>query len=115
MTNYTIDAEGKALGRVASEAAAYLIGKSNVSFVKNVAPNVSVTITNAGKTFIRESKALTSIYQRYSGYPGGLKSPTLKDVIAKKGIGEAYKLTIKGMLPKNKLQTKMLSHLKVVE
>lgn len=113
--HYTLDAEGKTLGRVASEAARLLLGKATTSFVKNAVPNITVTIKNAGKTFIRESKALSSTYDRYSGYPGGLTKTPLKELIIKKGIGEAYKLTIKGMLPKNKLQTKVLSHLKVTE
>ncbi len=113
MTHYSIDAEGKTLGRVSSEAARLLMGKASVSFARNVVPNVSVTIVNAGKTYIRESKMLSETYARYSGYPGGLKLPTLRDVIASKGIGEAYRLTVRGMLPKNKLQSKMLARLKV--
>jgi large subunit ribosomal protein L13 len=112
---YVIDAKNRTIGRVASEAAMALMGKKRTDFAKNVVAPVTVTITNAAKTAIPESKLKAKEYQRYSGYPGGLKTATLEEVIAKKGYTMVYRTAIKGMLPKNKLQDRMLKNLKVTD
>jgi large subunit ribosomal protein L13 len=70
-----------------------------------------VTIDNASKLLIREPKKDQKTYTRYSGYPGGLKSATLREVIAKKGHTEVLRLAVKGMLPKNKLQSVRMKNL----
>ncbi len=112
---YTLDAENKAVGRVATEAAVLLMGKNMPNFQRNVAPEVTVTITNTSKAKIDPKKRGQKTYSRYSGYPGGLKQPTMDDLIAKKGYGEVFREAVSGMLPKNKLRTIMLKNLKVTE
>lgn len=112
---YIINAEGKKIGRVATEAAVLLMGKNNADFKRNSNPEVTVEITNASKAQIDEKKMLQKRYSRYSGYPGGLKQPTMKQVSSKKGFGELFKNAISGMLPKNKLRNRMMNNLKVSE
>jgi large subunit ribosomal protein L13 len=112
---YTIDATGKKLGRVASEAAKFLIGKNLTSFVRNAHPVVTVNITNVSKADISEKKLREKTHARYSLYPGGLVKEPLAKTIEKKGYSEIFRMAIKGMLPKNKLQTPMLKNLNITE
>lgn len=112
---YTIDAAGKKLGRVASEAAKLLIGKNLTTFVRNSHPDVSVTIVNCSKVDITDKKLKNAYHARYSLYPGGLVKEKIEKTVEKKGYGEIFKLAVKGMLPKNKLQTPMLKNLTVTE
>jgi large subunit ribosomal protein L13 len=112
---YTIDAQGKSLGRVATEVASILMGKNTTSFARHIAPDVTVRIVNASKATISDKKKGEKVYTRYSGYPGGLKSETLGHVIDRKGYSEAFRRAIKGMLPKNRLQPVMLKHLTIEE
>jgi large subunit ribosomal protein L13 len=112
---YTLDAQGKSVGRVATEAAMKLMGKNTPAYKPNVAPDVSVRIVNAAQANISEKKKDEKTYERYSGYPGGLKSSTMGEVIAKKGYAEVFRMAVKGMLPKNKLQAVMMKHLTVEE
>ena len=111
---YTIDATGKRLGIVATEAATYLIGKNLPTFAKNVAPDVLVTIENAAQLDIPE-KRKKDIYQSYSGYPGGRREETLEHLGERLGYAEVVRRTVKGMLPKNKLQTVRMKNLVVTE
>lgn len=112
---YTIDASGRTIGRVAAEAASVLIGKNTTSFVRNKAPEISVTVTNCGKAKVTEKKQKQTLFHTYSGYPGGLKEKRLEEVAAKKGMKEVMLIAITGMLPKNKLQAVMLKNLIVSE
>lgn len=113
---YTLDATNKSLGRIATEAAALLIGKNTTSFVKNATPGITVTIINASKiTIPNQNKLLEKTYNSFSGYPGGLKQSTMAHVVSTKGYSEVMKQAVKGMLPKNKLQTDLMKHLKVSE
>lgn len=112
---YTIDAENKKIGRVATEAAVYLMGKNNPDFKRNVVPQVTVEIKNGSKVSLDDKKLTQKTYSRYSGYPGGLKQPTQKQVLDKKGVGELFKEAVWGMLPKNKLRSKMILNLIVTE
>jgi large subunit ribosomal protein L13 len=113
---YTIDATNKSLGRVATEAAAILMGKNNTDFVRNATPNVAVTITNASKIVIpNQKKLLEKTYNSFSGYPGGLKQSTMAHVVSTKGYSEVMRQAVKGMLPKNKLQSSLMKNLKVSE
>ena len=112
---HIIDATNKSLGRVASAAAVLLMGKNNESFVRNRAPKVSVHITNASKANLTEKKRKEKKYMTYSGYPGGLKSKSLEELIIKKGSAEAFRKAVKGMLPKNKLAKVMMKNLKITE
>jgi len=112
---YTLDASNKAVGRVATEAAVYLMGKNLTTFKRNEIPNVEVVITNASKAKIHDKKLSQKTYARYSGYPGGLRKPTMADVIEKKGISEIFTEAVYGMLPKNKLRAKMIKNLKITK
>jgi len=111
----TIDATGKKLGRVASEAAIFLIGKDKADYARNKVSGVAVEIVNASKADINEKKLLDDKYVRYSGYPGGIKSPTMKNVIQKKGYTEIFTLAVYGMIPSNKLRAKIMKNLTVKE
>lgn len=112
---YTIDASGKKLGRVASEVAKLLIGKNLTNFARNTYPNVTVNLVNTSKVDISEKKLKNKTHSRYSGFPGGLVKETLEKTISKKGYSEIFRLAVKGMLPKNKLQTPMLKNLVISE
>ena len=112
---YTLDAEGKKIGRVATAAAVYLMGKNLTTFRRNAIPNVIVEIKNTSKALINEKKKSEKTYSKYSGYPGGLKKPTMEMVLQKKGYSEIFKEAVRGMLPKNKLRSKMMNNLIVKE
>jgi large subunit ribosomal protein L13 len=111
---YTIDASGKRLGKVATEAASYLLGKNTTSQARNTTSAVTVHIVNASKLDITLKK-MEEIYQTYSGYPGGRKVETAAHLGTRRGYGEVVRRTVKGMLPKNKLQTIRMKNLKVTE
>lgn len=113
MLKYIIDAQGKKLGRIASEAAALLRGKSSVSFKPNEIPPVSVEIVNASRLEIHEKKFTGMKYRRYSGYPGGLKEMSLREFLDKKGFPELLRKTILRMLPRNTLRSRLIKHLTV--
>ncbi|MDP3958027.1 MAG: 50S ribosomal protein L13 [bacterium] len=115
MEKYTIDANGKSVGRIATEAALCLMGKKQSGFKKNVVHDVEVKVVNASKLRIPAKKLSQKTYTRYSGYPGGLKQPTMAEVIEKKGVGEVVRHAIHGMLPKNTLRPKRMKRLTVIE
>lgn len=108
---HTLDAKNMKLGRVASKAAHFLMGKDTPSFARNKVANVSVEIVNASKADIREKKMLEKKYITYSGYPGGLKTQKMKEIVAKKGIEEVFKLAVYGMLPPNRLRARVIKNL----
>lgn len=110
-TAHTIDATDRMLGRVASEAAHALLGKRSVNFSKNQALPVTVTINNASKMHLPSRRTKGKIYTRYSGYPGGLYSMSMAEMIIKKGIAEVVKKTVDGMIPRNKLRKPRMKNL----
>jgi large subunit ribosomal protein L13 len=112
---YTIDAKGKKLGRVAQEAASILMGKNTPAFERNVVADHKVAIINASLADIDVTKLETKEYDSYSGHPGGLKMEKMKRVVEKKGYGEAFRLAIEGMLPANRIAKQMMKNLKVTE
>ena len=112
---HTIDAKGKALGRVASEAARVLLGKDSAAVRKNVVAGVTVRVINASGLNLTDKKKVQMTYHSHSGYPGSDRADMLKDVIAKKGYGEAVKRAVKGMLPGNTLRDKRMKNLIVEE
>jgi len=114
-TTHTIDATDRTLGRVASEAAHALLGKRSVHFAKNQAQPVTVTINNAGKLHLPARRTAGKIYTRYTGYPGGLREMSMKDMITKKGIAEVVKKTVEGMIPRNKLRGPRMKNLVINE
>lgn len=110
-----IDAKGKKLGRIASQAASFLIGKNLTSQQRNAIPDVSVKVANVSKLQIDHKKKKEKSYASFSGYPGGLKKENMEKLIARKGFGEILKLAIYGMLPSNKLRSKMMKNLIITE
>ena len=115
MQKFTLDAENKKVGRVASEAAKLLMGKQTTSFVRNVAPDIHVEIINAAKADVPLKRRATVLKARASGYPSGMKIETVEQVINKKGMGELFHKAVSGMLPRNKLRSIMIKNLKITE
>jgi large subunit ribosomal protein L13 len=112
---FTIDAQGKMVGRIASEAAHILMGKNNPTFEKNTASSNRVRIINAGKAVVSEKKQEEVTYARYSGYPGGFKEDKMSDIIAKNGVRDIIERAVHGMIPNNKLKKEVMKHLVVSE
>ncbi|MFN3188639.1 MAG: uL13 family ribosomal protein [Candidatus Paceibacteria bacterium] len=112
--NYDIDAKGKRLGKVATEAASVLMGKNTTKFAKHIAQDVTVTIINASKLDISEKKS-TEEYQSFSGYPGGRKVETLGHLGTRRGYSEVLRRSIAGMIPNNKLKKPRLKNLIISE
>jgi large subunit ribosomal protein L13 len=111
MKEYTIDAKGRALGRVASEAAAILRGKNDASFQENIAPDIKLTVLNVNEIKLTGQKSKQKEYKTYAGYPGSLKATPIERAIGKKGKAFVFKTAVLGMLPKSKLQIKMIKNL----
>lgn len=111
---YTIDALGKRLGRVATDAARTLLGKRSPSMKKNEVAEVTVRIINASKLDISEKRG-NEEFQTYSGYPGGRRVETLEHLGERRGYAEVMRRVVAGMLPKNKLHAKRMKNLEVTE
>ncbi len=114
LREYTIDATGKRLGDVLTEASRYLLGKDSPDFARHVAAPVKVSIINASKLDIPEHKK-REIYQRYSGYQSGRKEETLEHLANRLGYAEVVKRSVYGMLPSNRLRKVRLKNLMVTE
>ena len=109
---HVIDADQKALGRLAAQVARVLMGKHKPSYTPFLDTGDHVVVLNAAKVRLTGKKEEQKLYRRHSGYPGGLVETQARDVRAKrpqKMVEEA----IKGMLPKNKLGKHMYRKLKV--
>lgn len=111
---YTVDAKGKRLGKVATEAASILIGKDRPDFAKNAVAPVLVKVVNASLMDIPEGRK-DEVYKSYSGYPSGQKEETLEHLGKRLGYSEVVRRTVNGMLPKNKLQKVLMKNLVVSE
>jgi large subunit ribosomal protein L13 len=109
---HTIDASGKAIGRIASEAVIILRGKNKPEYQPNVDAGDSVTVTNISQAKFTGAKFTDKMYYHFSGYPGGLKATALKDLFAK-NPGEVLKKAVQGMLPRNKMRAPMLKRLTI--
>lgn len=112
---YTIDAQGKKIGRIASEAAAMLSGKNLTSFARNKASGATVEIINASRADITAKKKQNDIYVTYTGHRGGLNKATLGEVIEKAGMAEVFRRAVYGMLPSNKLRAERIKNLTIKE
>jgi len=110
--SHIFDAEGKVLGRMATEIAKLLSGKGKIDYVPNIDGGDFVTVVNSDKIYVTGSKLDKKIYYRFSGYPGGISAIALKDQL-KKDSTKVIKGAVNGMLPKNKLRDKMMLRLKV--
>ena len=109
---YVIDAEGKTLGRLASEAASILRGKKKPIYTPHVDCGDYVIIVNAEKVEVTGKKRKEKIYKRHTGYPGGLKEITFEKLLARKPE-EILRHAVKGMLPKGPLGREMAKKLKI--
>lgn len=109
---YVIDAEGKTLGRLATEAASILRGKRKPIFTPHVDTGDYVIIINAEKVEVTGKKRQEKIYKHHTGYPGGLREVTFEKLQAKKPE-EIIRHAVKGMMPKGKLGRQMYKKLKV--
>ena len=109
---YVVDAEGKPLGRLASEVAKVLRGKHKPDYTPHVDTGDHVIILNAEKVVLTGKKLDNKIYRHHSLYPGGLKEIKYRQFMATKPE-KAVELAVKGMLPKNSLGRAMFRKLKV--
>ena len=109
---YVIDAGGKTLGRLASEAASILRGKNKPVFTPHIDTGDYVIIINAEKVQVTGKKRKEKIYKRHTGYPGGLREITFEKLQAK-APGEIIRHAVKGMMPNGKLGRQMFKKLKV--
>lgn len=109
---YVVDAEGKTLGRLASEVASILRGKHKPTYTPHVDTGDHVIILNAAKIELTGNKLNDKIYYRHSGHPGGLKQRTANDMRTK-NPERMLELAVKGMLPKNSLGRQMSKKLHV--
>lgn len=109
----TIDASGRTLGRVASEVAMSLMGKTKVTFERNIYTGIPVLVVNASKLRITPKKLAEIYHTRYSGIPGGLRVIHGTETAEKEGLGELIKLATYKMLPSNKLRREMMKNLKI--
>ena len=109
---HIIDASDKVLGRLASQVASLLMGKHKPIFCRNLDTGDIVVVTNADKVKVTGNKAKQKLYYRHSGYPGGLKSVTLEEMMQTNPT-RVIKYAIKGMLPRNRLGASMLKKLRI--
>ncbi|MDD5152456.1 MAG: uL13 family ribosomal protein [Candidatus Pacebacteria bacterium] len=114
-TAYKIDAKGKSVGRVATEAASVLMGKTSVKFQKNQVADVQVVIENASKVIIDAPKLKEVQSKMYSGYPGGLKERGVAHMIENKGYGEVFIHAVGRMVPRNRLHKERMKRLTVTD
>lgn len=110
---HVIDADGKILGRLATEVATILMGKKKPSFVPYLDMGDFVTVTNASKIILTGKKMKNKTYTSHSGYPGGLRVETFDKVIVKKPEF-IIEHAVWGMLPHNRLGRQMIKKLKVL-
>lgn len=109
---YVVDANGAVLGRLATQVAQRLRGKHNPLFTPHADTGDWVIVVNAEKITLTGRKMDQKMYYRHSGYIGGLKQMTAKELLAKKPE-ELVRSAVKGMLPKNKLGRRLFKKLKV--
>ncbi len=109
---YLVDAEGKVLGRLASELAKILRGKNKPIYTPHVDTGDFVIVVNAGKVALTGKKMKDKIYYHHTGYPGGIREISAEKLLAKKPT-EMIRIAVKGMLPKNSLGRQMFQKLKV--
>ena len=109
---YVVDAEGVALGRLASQVATVLRGKNKPTFTPNVDTGDFVIVINAEKVVVSGNKETDKIYYHHTGFPGGLKSASVKEV-REKDATKLIEKAVKGMLQHNTLGAEQFGKLKV--
>ncbi|OGY50966.1 MAG: 50S ribosomal protein L13 [Candidatus Buchananbacteria bacterium RIFCSPLOWO2_01_FULL_56_15] len=110
---HQIDATNQVLGRLASSIAILLRGKHRPTFTPHLDQGDFVVVRNAKNLKITGNKREQKIYYHHSGYPGGLKRTQMKDVIAK-NPGDVLRRAVWNMLPKNKLRSRMIKRLTII-
>lgn len=109
---HKIDADGKVLGRLASEVASLLRGKHSPSFQYHMDQGDNVVVSNISKLKVTGKKMDQKIYYNHSGYPGGLRERQMGHVFAK-DPAEVFRMAVINMLPKNKLRAQMIKRLTI--
>jgi len=109
---YVVDAAGQTLGRLAARVARILRGKHKPTYSPSVDTGDFVVVVNAEKIHVTGRKLDQKIYYRYSGYPGGLKEITLRNLL-QRHPARVIEHAVRGMLPKNRLGRQMFKKLKV--
>ena len=107
-----VDAEGKTLGRLATQIAERLRGKGKPQFTPHVDTGDFVVVVNAEKIVVTGNKLDDKMYSRHSGYPGGLRQRTLREQLERRPT-EVLRTAVKGMLPRNRLGRQQLTKLKI--
>ena len=111
-TWHVIDANGKTLGRMATEIATILMGKHRPDYTPHILVGEGVIVTNADKIKLTGNKANTRVYTFYTGHPGGLREKVLGEYM-ESAPEEVVRLAVRRMLPKNRIARRMISRLKV--
>ena len=109
---YVVDAADQTLGRLATQIATLLRGKHKPTFSPNLDGGDFVIVVNAEKVSVTGKKREEKRYYRHSGYPGGLRSRTLEEMLERRPE-EVLRLAVKGMLPRNRLGRQQLRKLKI--
>ena len=109
---YVVDASGEVLGRLATRVARVLSGKHRASYIPYLDTGDFVVVTNAEKIKLTGVKADSKVYRRHTGYPGGLKTVSVKNM-QEKYPERVIEAAVRGMLPKTKLGRKQIKKLKV--
>ena len=109
---YLVNAEGKVLGRLATQLASLLRGKNKPIFTPHVDTGDFVVVVNAKKVVLTGKKMQDKIYYHHTGHPGGIREISAEKLLAKKPT-EMIRIAVKGMLPKTSLGRQMLRKLKV--
>jgi large subunit ribosomal protein L13 len=107
-----VDARGKTLGRLATQVADLLRGKLKPEYTPHIDTGDFVVIVNAREIVVTGNKREDKLYRRHSGYPGGLRTRTLEQMLERRPE-EVIRLAVKGMLPRNRLARQQLRKLKV--
>jgi large subunit ribosomal protein L13 len=109
---YVVDAQGKALGRLASEIASILRGKNKPTYTPHMDAGDFVVVLNAEQVHLTGRKLDQKMYYHYTGYPGGIRGINARKLLASKPE-ELLRTAVKGMLPKNTLGRNLLKKLKI--
>jgi large subunit ribosomal protein L13 len=109
---WVVDAEGQVLGRLATQVASVLRGKHNPHFTPFLDTGDYVIVVNAGKVAVTGNRLTQKTYHHHSGYPGGLRTQTLQEMMAKHP-DQVIRLAVRGMLPRGRLGRQVYSKLKV--
>ena len=109
---YVVDAEGQTLGRLATQIADTLRGKRKPEYTPHIDTGDFVVVINAEKVHVSGNKRQDKRYYRHSGYPGGLRSRSFEEMLARRPE-EIIRLAVKGMMPRNRLARRQITKLKI--